>query len=67
MPRCVKVHGGRVRVNNMMRLKNSRNIRTAGRLSMYGSGMQTETNLNKLKNSLKTISLVSKKPKYISF
>jgi hypothetical protein len=66
MPNHVRVHRGRVKVGDSNRVKKT-HTKTAGKLTLYGSGMEPETNLNKLRSSLKAMSISGKKPKYISF
>ena len=62
----VKVRHGRVKVGHMHRV-NKINTKTAGKLAMHGCGIELESNLGKLRHSLKALSISGKKPKYISF
>ena len=66
MPHLIKVSRGRVKIGHMQRVKKN-HTKTAGKLSLYGCGMEPESNLNKLRHSLKSLSISGKKPKYISF
>lgn len=57
-----KVRGGRI-------IKINRHNMHAGTIhsSMYAGTIHPETNLNKLKHSLKTLNIGSGRPKYIKF
>lgn len=66
MPHHIRVHRGHVKIGHMQRVKKT-HTKTAGKLNLYGCGMEPESNLNKLRSSLKALSISGKKPKYISF
>lgn len=66
MPHHIRVRHGRVKIDNTKKVGNM-NTKTAGKLSLKGYGMEPETNLSKLKHSLRALSISGKKPKYISF
>lgn len=66
MPNRVRINRGHVKIGHMQRI-NKNNSKTAEKLNLYGSGMDTESNLNKLRGSLRALSISGKKPKYISF
>ena len=49
MPHLIKVSRGRVKIRHMQRVKKT-HTKTAGKLSLYGCGMEPESNLNKLRH-----------------
>lgn len=66
MPKHIKVRKGQIKISDANHIKKT-HTKTAGRLSLYGCGKEPQTNLNKLRSSLKALSISGKKPKYISF